>query len=125
MALVVPATRPLGLLAGFGLHFLVAVTARIAIFSTCMLIPYRPSCRAPTSTGSRRWRARVVRASSSAVFWQDARSETLERSARIGLIVRRKRGKRGKRNEERRSGIFSWLSRTCLKVTAKLMDQRL
>ncbi len=30
----------LGLLAGFGLHFLVAVTARIAIFSTCMLIPY-------------------------------------------------------------------------------------
>jgi hypothetical protein len=33
-------TRVLGLLAGFGLHFLVAVTARIAIFSTCMLIPY-------------------------------------------------------------------------------------
>jgi hypothetical protein len=33
-------TRMLGLLAGFGLHFLVAVTARIAIFSTCMLIPY-------------------------------------------------------------------------------------
>jgi hypothetical protein len=33
-------TRVLGLLAGFGLHFLVAVTARIAIFSTCMMIPY-------------------------------------------------------------------------------------
>jgi hypothetical protein len=33
-------TRVLGLLAGFGLHFLVAVTARIAVFSTCMLIPY-------------------------------------------------------------------------------------
>ncbi len=33
-------TRMLGLLAGFVLHFLVAVTARIAIFSTCIMIPY-------------------------------------------------------------------------------------
>jgi Vitamin K-dependent gamma-carboxylase len=33
-------TRMLGLLAGFVLHFLVAVTARIAIFSTCVMIPY-------------------------------------------------------------------------------------
>ena len=40
-------TRPLGLLAGFGLHFLVAVTARIAIFSTCMLIPYAAFLESP------------------------------------------------------------------------------
>jgi hypothetical protein len=32
--------RMLGFLAGFGLHFMVAVTARIAIFSTCVMMPY-------------------------------------------------------------------------------------
>ena len=40
-------SRPLGLLAGFGLHFLVAITARIAIFSTCMLIPYAAFLQGP------------------------------------------------------------------------------
>jgi hypothetical protein len=33
-------TRMLGLLAGFGLHFLVALTAKITIFSTCVMVPY-------------------------------------------------------------------------------------
>jgi HTTM domain len=33
-------TRVAGLLAGFGLHFLVAATARITVFSTCVMVPY-------------------------------------------------------------------------------------
>ncbi len=33
-------TRMFGLLCGFGLHFLVAATARITIFSVCVMVPY-------------------------------------------------------------------------------------
>jgi hypothetical protein len=33
-------TRWFGLFSGFSLHFLVALTAKIAVFSTCMIIPY-------------------------------------------------------------------------------------
>jgi hypothetical protein len=33
-------SRMLGLLVGFGLHLLVALTAKILIFSTCVMVPY-------------------------------------------------------------------------------------
>jgi hypothetical protein len=33
-------TRPLGILAGFGLHFTIAATAELGVFSTCMIPPY-------------------------------------------------------------------------------------
>jgi hypothetical protein len=53
-------TRVLGLVAGIGLHFLVAVTARIAIFSTCMLIPYAAFLETPDID----WLSAVARARS-------------------------------------------------------------
>jgi hypothetical protein len=33
-------TRPWGMLAGFALHFMIGATARLAIFSACMIPPY-------------------------------------------------------------------------------------
>ncbi len=33
-------TRPLGILAGFGLHITIATTAQLGVFSTCMIPPY-------------------------------------------------------------------------------------
>jgi hypothetical protein len=33
-------TRPLGVVAGFGLHLTIAVTAQLGVFSTCMIPPY-------------------------------------------------------------------------------------
>ncbi len=33
-------TRPLGLLGGFGLHLTIATTARLGVFSMCMIAPY-------------------------------------------------------------------------------------
>ena len=46
-------TRPLGVVAGFGLHLTIAVTAQLGVFSTCMIPPISRSSTAPTSTGSR------------------------------------------------------------------------
>jgi hypothetical protein len=53
-------TRVLGLVAGIGLHFLVAVTGRLAIFSTCMLIPYAAFLEAPDID----WLSAIVKARS-------------------------------------------------------------
>jgi len=57
-------TRMLGLLAGFGLHFLIAVTARITVFSTCVLIPYAAFLEGPDID----WLASIVRSRSLGQF---------------------------------------------------------
>lgn len=50
-------TRPLGFLAGFGLHFTIAATAELGIFSTCMIAPYF----AFLDRGDVDWLVRLVR----------------------------------------------------------------